>query len=136
MKLYRRIFLLISVILILAAATRAAAQEVAPIADSQVTYVFGEQFTITGAVDPQAEYASIDVHITFPGDPRILSVPIVPGPTGAFTFTHLVSDRFIRAFATVTYEFILTDTDGAISEIGPFSFYYADNRFEWQDLEA
>ncbi len=99
-----------------------------------MSYRFGEDFTISGQIAPGTEFKSIDLQIAFPGDPRILSVPIHPGANGAFTFTHLIADRFVRAFSTVSYEFVLTGSDDEVTADGPYSFFYADNRFDWQEL--
>jgi len=116
--------------------THALAQSNAPITDLEVSYQFGEQVTIEGQVDPDLDFESIDLQIAFPGDPRILSVPITPRPDGSFRFVHLVSDRFIRAFATVGYEFVVTGSDSEVDTFGPFTFFYADNRFSWQTLDS
>ena len=132
MKSYRFWFALFCLIVL--PAPRVFAQNDAPITGVDVAYQFGEQFTIEGLVDPAADLESVDIQIAFPGDPRILSVPIRPGPDGFFRFTHLVSDRFVRAFSNVGYEFVLTETGGRVDTLGPFSFFYTDNRFEWQAL--
>ncbi|HUF37126.1 MAG TPA: peptidase MA family metallohydrolase [Anaerolineales bacterium] len=134
MKTFRITLVLLAVCLV--PTHRTGAQTGAPIQDVEATYAFGEQFTISGLVETASDFASVDLQIAFPGDPRILSVPIEPGPDGSFAFTHLVSDRFIRAFSTVSYEFVLTATDGAVTTAGPFAFFYSDNRFDWQQLAS
>jgi hypothetical protein len=122
------------ILFLLLPAPRVSAQTGASVTGVEVSYRFGEEFTISGRVAPGTEFKSIDLQIAFPGDPRILSVPIRSGTDGAFTFTHLIADRFVRAFSTVSYEFVLTGSDDEVTTDGPYSFFYADNRFDWQEL--
>jgi len=52
------------------------------------------------------------------------------------SYTHDLTRQSLRAFSDVTYWFGAVLQDGAIRTSPLFSFYYEDNRYAWQTLEA
>jgi hypothetical protein len=74
--------------------------------------------------------------VQIPGDTRSLTAEIRFGADGTFEFTHRIEERFIQAFSTVEFRFLATLAGGAVQGSDIYTFYYEDNRFAWQVLEA
>ncbi len=126
--------LLVGVALLLGVTAPVEAQGVAPVSEVEVSYTFGEKITFKGRVAPGASALSINLQI--PGDVQSLTADVTPDAAGGFEYAHLISERFVQAFSTVEFRFFATLADGQVVGSDIFTFYYEDNRFGWQVLEA
>ncbi|MBN2550009.1 MAG: hypothetical protein JXB15_12675 [Anaerolineales bacterium] len=109
------------------------------ITQTSVVYTYGEQITFRLSLqsDQAVKKATIffqadgDTHTNF-GDAMII-------PTGEnlyeLSYTHQIENYRLRAFSQVEYRVEVSLEDGAIYKSPPASFYYSDNRFEWQTQE-
>lgn len=110
------------------------AQQEPPDAQPEVDYAFGERITFRVRFPSEISTASVEVFFQANSDPTIV------GPAelraGMWVYEHDVQARYVRAFGTVVYWFRLTLANGDTLETERFSFFYEDNRFDWQTLEA
>ena len=121
---------------LLRSATPALAQGDAVVSDIVVAYDFGEQIIIRGGIQPAFSDRPLSIRLFLPDDPNTLTAPLTVDSTGTFTFIHLPADRFVRAFSDITFQFVVEQADGSLVESETFTFFYADNRFEWRTLEG
>ncbi len=132
-----RLFISLFILLAVASIPRevAAVQTVPIISDVVVTYTYGEQIIISGRIRPDLVSNPAAIQVTFAGDSHTLTELLDVEKSGAFTFVHLIPNRFVQAFSTVTFRIIVEEA-GILVESEPFSFFYSDNRFNWKTLES
>jgi hypothetical protein len=110
-----------------------AAQSPLEILSQQSTYQYGADLTF------QIEYSS-----TFPIQSLTLFIQAAGVPTfvgavslldeGQGFFSYDLSSRPLPAFATVTYYYQFTLSNGDVVDSPSYDFTYLDNRFNWQEL--
>jgi hypothetical protein len=133
-----RLKLFLSLLLAFSASSArpALAQKAAHVSEISVISVFGEQFAISGRIEPGQVYASAAIQIQFQDDNRTLTAPLQPDENGSFTFIHRIAEQFVTAFSTVTFAIVLEQEGGVLLKSEFFSFLYTDNRLEWRSLES
>jgi hypothetical protein len=119
---------------ILFAAPPVHAQTTPPDAQPEVVYTFGERITFQVQFASALPIASVEVFFQANSDPTIVALAELRA--GTWVYEHDVRAQYVRAFGTVAYWFRLTLENGDTLETERFSFFYEDNRFEWQTLEG
>ena len=114
----------------------AAAQSSPVVSELIVAYTFGDQIIIRGTISPEYRSVPVSIRLSFEGDAEKLTMSLENDKEGAFIFVHLVENRFVQAFSDVSFVFIVEQADGSLMESEPYSFFYADNRFQWRSLES
>ncbi len=121
-------------VLCLGQTSPAQAQEGLIEAQPEVDYSFGERITFRAQFPSEFTITSAEVFFQANSDPTIVAPADLRGD--AWVYDHDVKARYVRAFGTVAYWFRVTLENGEIRETEHFSFFYEDNRFAWQTLEA
>ena len=112
------------------------AQNDSPILEHQVSHKFSELLTFEAILDPNIEAAKVEVFFSSEGSAttQVESVEI-RDENYVSLFYSLEEFDPLRAFAPVTYHFVVTQKDGQQFESEDFEFFYEDNRYRWQELE-
>ena len=100
----------------------------------EVNYAFGEQITFRASFAPELSIEKVEVSFQANGGATV--VEATTRTATGWVYVHDVQARYVEAFATVTYWFRVTLADGETLDTQRFSFFYEDNRFEWQMLEG
>jgi len=109
-------------------------------AQAEVAYTFGEQITFQVRFSPELSIEGVEIFFQANSDPTVVEAATLAG--GVWVYEHNVRARYVRAFGMVTYWFRVTLGDGDGGRLLPaqeterFSFFYEDNRFDWQVLEG
>ncbi|GAB4581364.1 MAG: hypothetical protein Fur0022_41110 [Anaerolineales bacterium] len=112
----------------------AQAQEGVAEAQPEVEYAFGEQITFRVQFPSDISIQAVEVFFQANSDPTVVEAATLTEE--AWVYTHDVKARYVRAFSTVTYWFRVMLETGETQETTRFSFFYEDNRFNWQTLEG
>ena len=115
-------------------ATPARAQEDSLETQPEADYAFGERITFGASFAPELSIEKVEVSFQANGGATV--VEEATQTARGWVYVHDVRARYVEAFATVTYWFRVTLTGGEVQESERFSFYYEDNRFDWQTLEG
>ena len=101
--------------------------------ESSVVIHFGEQIIYHGRVDPTLDIEKIEIFIRPEnGGASITGLAALTGEE--LLFIQDIEVDILPAFSDITYFFRVTLATGEIVESQDFSFYYEDNRFEWQEV--
>jgi hypothetical protein len=137
MKLRSRLFLLPCMLTAFLAASFFLPRPVsaqAEISEVSVEYVFGGPVTFHAAYVSQSPLAEGLVFFRIQGENHTVINSASFGD-GRLEFTYDQSSYALKPFAPVDYWFQLTNQEGSVYTSSEYSFYYEDNRFEWQTLE-
>jgi hypothetical protein len=105
--------------------------------DPQMTYTFGGSMTFSARLDPPQDVTEALIFISTAGRPDAFTDQARYDPgTGGISYTYIVQPGVLRPFSDVVYEFKVTLTDGNTFVSPLYSASYADDRFNWQRLEA
>jgi hypothetical protein len=104
------------------------------ILENEVDYTFGGQITFRAKIQSDAPMDEVLVFIRNEGDTNTI-VGKASINNGEVVYTHDLTQQSLRAFSQVEYWFRVTSQDGETITSLPESFYYEDNRFDWQILE-
>jgi hypothetical protein len=124
----------LALFILLGFAPAAQAQTLLPIADGGVSYTFGQQIIVRGQITPGASVESVTVFMQSPADPFTITAAMAVREDLA-VYIHDPEARFVQPFAQIAYWFEVTLENGEVFTSSRFSFYYEDNRFDWQDLQ-
>ena len=111
----------------------------AQVIETHVVHEFGEKviFTLRIKTDIPIEEATIffqaynESHTQI-GEPQVEEVD---ESTWDLVYTHYISDYALPAYTAINYRYdIALQEDGGEIQTGWYSFYYDDNRFEWEVL--
>ena len=110
----------------------AAAADAWQVSPEGVVYTFGEQVTLQAHLEGETAINEVQAFLRSEGDTVTYSGPAVL-QDGLITYHHDLTAEPLRAFAAVEYWFRLTPQSGEpyLSETN--TFYYEDNRFNWQE---
>jgi len=97
-----------------------------------VEYTFGEQVTLQAHLESEAAINEVQVFLRSEGESETYSGEAVI-QDGLITYRHDLTAEPLRAFAAVEYWFRLTPQTGESFTSDTYSFYYEDNRFDWQE---
>lgn len=102
---------------------------------AEVEYAFGERIEFRVSFPHGEPIEGVEVFIQA-GESSETVVGEAVLQEAAWVYEHDVRARSVRPFATVTYWFRAVLRDGSVRESQRFSFFYEDNRFDWQTLEG
>jgi hypothetical protein len=97
-------------------------------------YQFGDEVIFQATIQPLERVKDVFLYIQPEGQNARIE-PVSPNENGEVIYKYDAAANPLRPFALTQYWFqaILQDDEVAESEV--FSFFYEDNRFEWQRLE-
>ncbi len=137
MALYRQI---IRLLLVFAAlwmfSFSAQAQESIQPGPTTVEYTMGGQIHFETQLPPDLPVQEVWVFVHPLKNPGTIVGQATLQPSNGVTYTLDLVEHPISAYATVEFWYRITLEDGSTLETGPETFVYADNRFDWQTLEA
>ncbi len=96
-----------------------------------VEYTFGEQVILRARIDSEIKIREVRVFLQSSGDTDTYS-GIAGYQNGQIKYRHDLASEPLRAFSQVEYWFLITPQSGDPFLSATFSFYYEDNRFDWQ----
>jgi len=99
----------------------------------QVEYTFGGQAIIRARIQSVEPISEVQVFLRNPGETDTI-VGDATISDSQIIYTHTLSTQPLRAFSTIDYWFRIVPQTGNPSNSDVFSFYYEDNRFDWQTL--
>jgi len=126
-----RVFIFLTLVLLLATTNPARAQSGTEFAEVQVVSRFGE--TVQFSVRIQSSVPLQSATVTFrEGAGGEQTRPLAIEADGRAAYTYDARLKAIRPFARILFWFTVTLTDGTTTESGRYNFAYEDNRFTWQ----
>jgi hypothetical protein len=96
-----------------------------------VEYTFGDQVILRASIDSEIKIREVRAFLHSSGDTETYSGAAVL-QDGQIKYRHDLTAEPLRAFSQVEYWFLLTPQTGDSFLSDTFSFYYEDNRFDWQ----
>jgi hypothetical protein len=106
------------------------------IINGKAPYTFGGTITFQAQILSDTPIQSVILTIRSQGDPDTQVETLVPDYQGNLVYVYrLSSERPLRAFAKVDYQFSATSQDGVEIKSPMYSFTYEDNRFDWHKLD-
>lgn len=115
------------------------AQAQMQISDLSWEYQFGEQIHFQAKLETEAPVESAFLFVSEKDSTRTYVEPATVKPVGDGKYelecTFDLTEHPLRAFTTVEYRFDVKPVDGEMISSSLERFEYADNRFEWQQLE-
>jgi len=139
MRLFHHSFLRVCSVLVLFSllnivyAQPASAEGVA--VEASVQYTFGGQIDFTAHVQADLPVKKALILFNPQGEAETLVKPVFVTPPGDIKYQHDLTTRPITAFSRIEYWFKITLEDDVEYTSERFSFYYEDNRYQWQVLE-
>jgi hypothetical protein len=133
--MHRRIYFihgLLALILTLISAPQAAAAQ--QIENSQVTYTFAGQVILQAEIITDSPIEEVLVFMRNVGETNTLVGDAIV-KQGVATYTHDLTELPLRAFSNVEYWYAVKTQDNDLQNSQIFTFFYEDNRFDWQILE-
>jgi hypothetical protein len=112
--------------------TPASAAEAGQVTPEAVEYTFGEQIRLQARIEGETAISEVQAFLRSSGDTETYSGTAVL-QDGQIRYTHDLTAEPLRAFSAVDYWFRITPQTGEPYVSETFSFYYEDNRFEWQE---
>jgi hypothetical protein len=109
--------------------------------DSKVTYSFGGQLIILANLNSTDRVKEAMIFLQTQKNQRAMhgNADIEKGDSLSqwhLTYTQDLTQHPLRAFANIKYWFGFLLEDGSVVTSKLFTFYYEDNRYAWQTLEA
>lgn len=99
------------------------------------TYTFGEEVRFTARIASSLPVQEVAVLVKVEGQADTTLLPAEIDEEGEVVAHFDLSRRPLRAFAVVSYQFIVTFENGFVHTSLPESFSYEDNRFPWRMLQ-
>jgi hypothetical protein len=129
----RQLFLLLSLVLLVAALTDDHAHANGEF-EASVEYRYGEWIEFKASASPDLEIKEAVISFRAQGEADTYVNQAVLAPNGEILYQYSVADRPLRAFTNIDYWFTITTVDGEEITSPVFIFNYDDNRFDWQHL--
>jgi hypothetical protein len=114
----------------------ARAQEGIQTEPTTVEYTMGGQIHFETQLPPEIPVQEVWVFVHPLKNPGTIAGQATLQPSNGVTYTLDLAEHPIPAYATVEFWYRITLEDGSTLETDPETFVYADNRFDWQTLEA
>ncbi len=112
------------------------AQGIVTVTSSEVSYTFGEQITFEAAFESSAPIQQVQVVFRPVGvSNTVVNIATLESENRVHLDYALEGNLSIQAFSSVPYWYVVTLQSGEQVTTPEQSFYYSDNRFEWQSLE-
>lgn len=116
-----------------------AASAQAQVTQTSVVYTYGEQITFRLNLQSDQQVNKAMIFFQADGDTHTNIGEAMIIPTGEETYelsyTHLIENYRLRAFSQVEYRVEVSFEGGDTYKSPPATFYYSDNRFDWQTQE-
>jgi hypothetical protein len=116
------------------AAAQAAPQTIADFSDVSIFYEFGKEVIFQTTIQPYEGIRDVYLFIQ-PEGQNARSESITPNENGEVIYSYDAAATPLRPFANTDYWFQATLETDEVVESQKYSFFYEDNRFEWQRLE-
>ena len=129
-----RLLILLAALWLLTVPARA--QESIQVEPTTVEYTMGGQIHFETRLPPEVPVREVWVFVHPLGNPATITGQATLQPSNGITYTLDLGEHPIPAYALVEFWYRITLEDGTILETDPETFVYADNRFDWQTLEA
>lgn len=97
---------------------------------------FGEQITFIATLTATIPIQDVSIVISEEGDEVTYVASLTIQPDGRVEFRFDAKQNGLRPFAIVNWQYRFTFQDGSTAQSEAFSVHYADDRFEWQTVEA
>ena len=126
----RLIVSILTTILVLGISSAVLAQ--VQVNNEEIDYRFGEYITFHSEILTSSPLDSVLLFIQREGKYDTLTSPVLVPQDGVVEYTLDPNEDRIRAFSTLQYWYEVTLQNGDSFATPKGSFYYDDNRFEWQ----
>jgi hypothetical protein len=100
------------------------------------SYQFGEQITFVATLRSGVAIQSVAIAISDSSQSVQRVEPVAIQPDGRMEFRLDTRQTVLRPFTMVQWQYQFTLPDGSVTQSQPYFVRYADNRFNWQTLEA
>lgn len=97
-------------------------------------YQFGKEIIFQATFQPQEQVKEVFLYIQPEGQNARIEA-VIPNENGEIIYEYDAAANPLRPFAHTQYWFQANLDDNEIVESEVFSFFYEDNRFDWQRLE-
>ena len=106
------------------------------VVDFEVSHTFGEQISIHGMIQTEGDIRELTVVIQSEDNTIIASNPVILTADEEVYYTLDLSRNPIRAFSLLYIWFDVVFEDGSLESSQQLTYFYDDNRFEWQVLKT
>ncbi len=100
-----------------------------------IHYEFGNKIIFSAKLQTPAEITDAILFIRPEGSATTFADHASKDSQGMLTYTYDTAQHPLRAFITIEYWYNLAFADGTSATSPTYSFYYDDNRFDWQTME-
>jgi hypothetical protein len=104
--------------------------------NAEASYRFGEQITFVATLKASIPIQGAAIVISDEAQSLNRVEALTVQPDGRMEFRLDTRQNILRPFTTVKWNYQFTLSDGSTIQSASFSVRYADNRFNWQTLEA
>ena len=126
--------ILLGMLILLGFPKPATAQSEVAVTEVRVEYKFGEQVNFLARI--QSPIPIQNATVTFRESNGLAQTqPLTVNADGTAGYRYDASLNALPPFSRIAFWFDVTLTDGTITTSETYNFYYADNRFPWQDRE-
>lgn len=101
--------------------------------NSQATYTFAGQIEFQANIQTDLPIEEVLVFIRNSGETDTI-IGEASIENGQIVYMHDLTQQPLRAFSEIEYWYGIETQDGDIQNSETFTFYYDDNRFDWQQL--
>ena len=127
--------LLVSLLACLFAAQPVLAQTGVTAEQAGAEHDFGQQVVLRAKIESDRPISQAQAFMRAEGEANTITFDASVDENGNLLARHEIERGHLRPFAEVTYWFRLFFDDGLSFDSPQFSFYYNDNRFEWQIIQ-
>lgn len=121
---------------LLAAVSYTPASAQTQVIDAQVEYTYGQEIRFEARLDADSPVTEAAILFDAEGVTHIEPGIVEVGPDNTLVYTYnLASSQPFRPFSTVNYRYRVSLENGEVFTSPFFTFFYEDNRFQWQALE-
>jgi hypothetical protein len=106
------------------------------VVDLIIVHVFGEQIDVQARFQSGNEIDQVILTILTEDQKQIAREILSPTPLGEIFYIQNLTQHAIQAFSFLLIEFEIEMQDGTSFHLEPVSYFYDDNRFQWQSLQT
>jgi len=131
----RRISAILLFIVIIWGTTKPASAGSEILFDLEVDHLFGQEISIQGTFKTDAQLHDLEI-VLQSEDGTIITDPIPVPSDGEIFYTLDVTERSLRAFSHIDIRLEIEFEDGDTETIQLDTYFYDDNRFNWQSVSS
>ena len=105
------------------------------VSEWKVDYRFGEQAVFHARIQYDSPIQRVFLSYQSEGK-QVQVLPVEASSTGEINTTLTLRPGVLRPFSTVSYWFSITPQKGEVYTSPKYTFFYEDNRFNWQTLKS